>query len=109
VTGQEDMKSPEFAEWSERMQQYQLAGVKTGDRMSLMALSNRYENDQPPDMAKSLVYWVAQAELSKTPSVANDNIIARLSHALAPDQAAAAVAEGKRIARAARPVEGDQQ
>jgi hypothetical protein len=109
ITGNEDTSIPAYAEWSRRVMAYQEAGVKTGDWMSLMSMSNRYENERPPDIAKSLSYWVAQAELSATSDAEMTSIIARLSQALTPEQAAAATEEGRRIARAARPVEGDRQ
>ena len=106
ATGNENVSTPEYAAWTARLQQYQQAGVRTGDRASLMSLSQRYENER--DMPKALTYWVAQAELSK-PSHTTENIIARLSKTMLPDQAAAAIEQGKQIARAAHPVEGDQQ
>ena len=109
ITGNEDISTPAYAEWTRRVMAYQEAGVKTGDWMSLMSMSNRYENEQPPDIAKSLAYWAALAELSTTSDATMTSNIARLSQALTPEQAAAAIAEGRQIARAARPVEGDRQ
>jgi hypothetical protein len=109
ITGNEDSSAPAYAEWTRRLLIYQEAGVKTGDWMSLMSMSSRYENEQPPDIAKSLAYWAALAELSSTSDATASGMIARLSQALTPEQAAAAIEEGRRIARAVLPVEGDRQ
>ena len=114
LTGQEDMNSPAVVELNRRLAVYMEAGVKTGDRFSLMTLSNKYENDEPQDLAKSLTYWVAQNELAraqtgKSDSKSYNNIVTRLSRGLTPDQTAAAINQGKQIALAARPVAGDQK
>ena len=106
TTGYEDTSSAAYTEWSQLLLVYREAGVKTGDVLALQAMSTAYENDEPRDLPKSLAYWVAATEVSGKPT---PNIVARLSHLMTPEQAAAAIADGKKIATAARPVEGDQQ
>jgi hypothetical protein len=104
VTGNEDPRSAAYLEWTQRLTEYQQAGAKTGDQMALLSMSERYENER--DMPKALAYLAAAIELSGRPRA---NTVARLSQSMTPEQAAAALAEGKQIARAARPVQGDQQ
>jgi len=105
--GTEDPTSPAMAEWTKRIHDYQEAGARTGDRYSLMSLSNYYENEEPRDFSKALSYWVAQNELEKAKTGKADskiylNIIARLSLSLTPEQTAAAMFQGRQIAEAAK-------
>ena len=102
VTGNEDPQSPAYAEWSRHLAEYLEAGAKTGDQMSLLGLSDKYENEH--NMPKALAYWVAATELSHRP---NSNVVARLSRSMTPEQATAAISEGKQIASASRPISGD--
>ena len=103
ATGNEDPQSPAYAEWTRILLEYQAAGVKTGDQMSLLSSSDRYENER--DFPKALAYWVAATELSNK---SRPNVVARLSRLMTPEQAAAAIAEGKQIASAAQPIPGDK-
>ena len=103
----QDPTSPATVEWERHIRDYQEAGVKTGDRYSLMSLSNYYENEEPRDFSKALSYWVAQNELDKAKTGKADsknylNIVARLSLSLTPEQASAAIFQGRQIADAAK-------
>jgi hypothetical protein len=103
--GNADRAGPEYEAWARRQMEFWAVGVKTGDAASLMTLSMQVVNSDP---VKALTYWVAKTELSKQPPE-NSNVFNQLSQSLTPEQRAAAMEEGKRIARAARPVEGDRQ
>lgn len=112
VKEEPNLNDPDFVEWQSRILSHMEVGVKTGDRWSLMGMSDRYENgtDGEKDFPKALAYWVAMTELEKSRTGRlprwTENIINRLSQAMTPAQAQAAIASGQKIAAAARPVEG---
>ena len=104
-----DPRDSSTAEWARRLTAQIEAGVKTGDRWSLMTMSNRYENgaDVEKDMSKALSYWVAMVELEKArtgevPSKAQ-NTLNRLKRTLTHEQADAAMKYGEQLAISAQP------
>ena len=104
-----DPRDASTAEWARRLTAQIEAGVKTGDRWSLMTMSNRYENgaDVEKDMSKALSYWVAMVELERArtgevPSKAQ-NTLNRLKRTLTPEQADAATKYGEQLAVSAQP------
>jgi hypothetical protein len=91
---------PPDADHVQRMLAVFDAGAKLGDAYSLIALSNRAEEEK--DWSKALTYWTAANEAIrrvKGRDVPNNRDIEnRLAMPLTPDQRTAALEAGKRLA-----------
>jgi hypothetical protein len=116
IAGSSDIDAPENAAWKQRVDSALAAGVRTCDPDSLEDRVNRYQGGQgvEPDRAKALTYWVAYLECRRravgTPAAVlgdGDGVTQRMGHALSAEQVAQAVADGRQIARDARPLPGD--
>lgn len=103
-----DHRDAGTTEWARRLTAQIEAGVRTGDRWSLMTMSNRYENgaDVEKDMSKALSYWVAMVELEKARTgdvpIRSQNTLNRLKQTLTPEQASAATKYGQQLAVSAQ-------
>jgi len=98
-----DRADPASAEYFEKIERFQEAAAKMGDRVALMGVSMRAQNEDH-DLPKALTYWVAQQKVAAAQGLeinsAYDTVVARLSSSMTPEQASAAVASGTELANA---------
>jgi hypothetical protein len=113
---EQERDGPQYADWRQRLEAAYDAGVRTCDPESLDHRVNAYETGAgvAQDRAKALSYWIAWVDCRKRfdgaadPGLADgDGVTRRIGAPLGPDEVAAAVAAGHRIAREARPLPGD--